>query len=60
MLVWIANINGQRNQEKEGEIMKNHKKMSAIEKTKTLINKNLSGEKEIVIHYQKVHHPTQK
>lgn len=52
MLVWSANINGQRNQEKEGEIMKNHKKMSAIEKTKTLINKNLSGEKEITVHHQ--------
>lgn len=32
--------------------MKNHKKMSAIEKTKTLINKNLSGEKEITVHHQ--------
>lgn len=40
--------------------MKNRKKMSAIEKTKTLINRNLSGEKEIVILYQKAHHPIQK
>lgn len=42
-----------RKQGKEGEIMKNRKKMSAIEKTKTLINRNLSGEKEIVIHYRR-------
>lgn len=42
-----------RTQGKEGEIMKNSKKMSAIEKTKTLINRNLSGEKEIVIHYRR-------
>lgn len=39
--------------------MINRKKMSALEKTKTLINRNLSGKKEIVIFYQKAHHPTQ-
>nr|DAL92553.1 MAG TPA: hypothetical protein [Caudoviricetes sp.] len=33
--------------------MKNYKKMSAMEKTKTLINKNLSGENEIIIYYQR-------
>lgn len=43
-----------------GEIMKNRKKKSAIEKMKALINRNLSGEKEIVILYQKVHRLTQK
>ena len=53
-------MNLKRTQSEGGEIMKNRKKMSAIEKTKALISRNLSGEKEIVIHYQKVHHPTQK
>lgn len=49
-----------RTQAEGGEIMKNRKKKSAIEKMKALINRNLSGEKEIVILYQKVHRLTQK